>query len=81
MTSDELVAMLPVDRGMARKMAWAMPFPPLFERLADRSKGRILDLERGVGAERPQMTSEREWARFLSRATVTDDWIELRFEM
>jgi len=81
MSSDELVAMLPVDRSTARKMAWAMPFPSLFERLADRSRGRILDLEQGVGAERPQTMSEREWARFLSRATVTDDWIELRFEM
>jgi hypothetical protein len=81
MTSDELAAMLPVDRSIAEQMGWAMPFPALFERLQERSKGRILDLEKGVTKERPQAVSEREWARFLARTDVTDGWIDLNVEM
>ncbi|HET6546924.1 MAG TPA: hypothetical protein VFG79_00615 [Solirubrobacter sp.] len=47
MTSPDLVAMIPVDRETARKKGWAMPFPPLFDRLTEKTRGRILDAEQG----------------------------------
>lgn len=81
MTSGELAAMLPVDRTMAEKMKWAMPFPALFERLVERSKRRILDLEKGVDTERPDGVSESEWDQFLSRMQVEDDWIDYYVEL
>jgi hypothetical protein len=81
MTSDELAAMLPVDRAMAKQMDWAMPFPSLFARLQERSKGRILDLENGLAEERPAPIGERDWARFLDRTKVTDDWIDIHVEV
>ena len=81
MKSDELAAMLPVDRGMAEKMEWAMPFPALFDRLKQQSRGRILDLEKGVANAPAANMNEREWARFLARTEVTDDWIDLHVEL
>ena len=45
MTSPELAAMVPVDRRTAKKMEWNMPFPSLFRRLSERTRGRILDLD------------------------------------
>jgi hypothetical protein len=82
MTSDELAAMLPVNRAMAKRMDWDMPFEPLFARLQELSKGRILDLEKGLPKERPPALSERDWIRFTEQQTkVTDDWIDLFVEM
>jgi hypothetical protein len=64
MTSPDLVAMIPVDRETARKKGWAMPFPPLFERLTEKTHGRILDAEQGRlgagwGALEPRTGVER----------------------
>jgi hypothetical protein len=82
MTSDELAVMLPVNRKMARQKDWAMPFEPLFTRLQEMSKGRVLDLENGLAKEKPSTLSESDWARFLNDQTrVTDDWIDLFVEI
>ncbi len=81
MTSDELTAMLPVDRVTAEKMEWAMPFPSLFARLQASCKGRVLDLQDGLPKERPATQSERAWQGFLDRVVVTDDWIDLRVDL
>jgi hypothetical protein len=40
MTSDELVALIPVDEDMARnKRYWDMPFPALLKRLEQKNQG------------------------------------------
>jgi Metallo-beta-lactamase superfamily len=82
MRSDELAVMLPVHRVMAKQMDWDMPFAPLLARLQELSKGRILDLEKGLATERPPALSERDWTRFLEQQTkITKDWIDLFVEM
>ena len=75
MTDGGLVAMLPLDRRTATKMEWNMPFPSLYERLGERCKGRILDLELGMPAK-PAAMSAAEWATFQARVDVKDDWID-----
>jgi len=53
MTSDELVAMIPVDQSWAearKPNPWLMPFHPLYEDLERRTKGRILRTDTGITA-------------------------------
>jgi hypothetical protein len=77
MVSDELVAMLPVKRAMAKQMKWQMPFPSLFRRLQERSKGRILEMDEGVVAWQQDLCTQREWDRFIARTKVTAEWIDI----
>jgi len=42
MNPDELVAMIPVDTGKAKKKKWAMPAPILQQLLLKQAKGRII---------------------------------------
>jgi hypothetical protein len=51
MVHDGLVAMIPVDAAMAEKKRWNMPFPPLLERLAEKTRGRILRIDEGLPDE------------------------------
>ncbi|SEB19055.1 hypothetical protein [Variovorax sp. YR216] len=80
MTDDGLVAMLPLDRPTASKMEWNMPFPSLHERLGERCRGRILDLELGM-PEKPPAMSDADWTRFQQRVDVQDDWIDYRIPL
>ena len=81
MTSEDLLAMLPVDRPTAKKMEWSMPFPSLFERLQERTKGRILDLEQGLSSTAPAGISGTDWDRFVAQTHVTTNWIEVEIEL
>ncbi|HEX8393541.1 MAG TPA: MBL fold metallo-hydrolase [Longimicrobium sp.] len=47
MNSPNLVALIPVDEGMAKKRKWKMPFCSLYERLKERTRGRILRADHG----------------------------------
>ena len=80
MTNGNLVAMLPLDRNTAKKMEWNMPFPSLYERLHERCKGRILDLELGMPAK-PDSMPQEEWAFFQGRVEVNDDWIDYKLPL
>jgi hypothetical protein len=81
MSSNELTAMLSVDRKTAKKMDWQMPFPSLFRRLVEKTNGRILDLEFDIFKTKPDGMSKQEWGDFLSRTEVRPDWIDYRIEM
>jgi hypothetical protein len=76
MTSPELTAMIPVDRGTAKTMAWNMPFPTLFRRLEVKARGRILDLERGITKDKPAALSDDEWAQFVNNIDAQPGWID-----
>lgn len=50
MKSDELVAMIPVDEDVARnqgKRGWKMPAEKLYDRLLQKTRGRIIRLDQG----------------------------------
>jgi hypothetical protein len=76
MTHRELAAMIPVNRKTAKKLGWNMPFPTLFNRLSDRTRGRILDLEFGVRSDKPAALSDDEWAEFQRNTEVQPGWID-----
>ena len=86
MTSGSLTAMVPVDRPTAKKKHWKMPFPALFRRLEERTRGRIMDAELGVATENPGPLSDADWKGFTARTVVqerTDDqpgWIDYTLE-
>jgi len=48
MASPELTALLPVDEEMARQKRWAMPFPPVLERLMELTRGQVVRSDRGL---------------------------------
>lgn len=81
MSSQELAAMIPVSRETARKMDWKMPFPSLFQRLQEKTGGRILDLDEGVKTENPGRLSDREWRQFVARTTVKELWVDYRIDL
>jgi hypothetical protein len=76
MTSRNLVAMIPVNRVMARKQDWNMPFPPLFNRLQEKTEGRILDAELGCAGA----GEGARWERFVAATDVQDRWIDYTVE-
>ena len=81
MSSDELAAMIPVSREMAKKMDWKMPFPSLFRRLQEKTSGRILDGDEGVKEKNPGQLSDLEWNRFVARTDVQENWVDYRIEL
>jgi hypothetical protein len=42
MGSEHLVAMIPVHRATADDQKWEFPFQPLWERLKEKTRGRVL---------------------------------------
>jgi hypothetical protein len=74
MKSEQLVAMVPVDRRTAKKMKWNMPFPSLWSRLIEMTDGRIIDLERGV--PEPSGGPSEAWTKFRAKVTEEPDWID-----
>jgi hypothetical protein len=76
MTSEELVAMMPVNRETARSMGWNMPFPSLLARLEEKAKGRILDCDSGAPSSNPGLLSNEQWQRFIEHSKVAEDWLD-----
>ena len=78
MTSDELVALIPVDEKMAReKKHWDMPFGSLFKRLKEKTRGRVLRADKGVkelkAAKKPGGLSAADWKDFKNRLGADAD--------
>jgi hypothetical protein len=84
MKSPELVAMIPVDEKQAEKKKWAMPFGPLYDRLKEKTHGRVMRADTGIPGKRPRGVAKKDWDAFLSRVTLDDSgddlWIEYLVE-
>jgi len=76
MTNPGLTAMIPVEAEMAKKKRWKMPFEPLYDRLYDMSKGRIIRVDEGVTAEKPADVSQVTWDSFKEQVTETPLYCE-----
>jgi len=63
MTNSYLSAMIPVDEEMAKKKKWKMPYNPLYRRLKQLSKGRIIRIDKGVGRKSAGISSSN-WNKF-----------------
>jgi hypothetical protein len=86
MESDELVAMIPVDEAFLneRLPTWDHPAPRLYERLMEKTGGRILRMDRipkpGEHLAKPDGVLQNEWDAFLDKVAWSDPeeqmWIE-----
>lgn len=79
MTSEDLVAMIPVERQMAEKKKWQMPFHGLLERLQEKTRGRLIRLDDGLPQQDQVQLTESEWAVFQARTRQTDLFVECWF--
>lgn len=81
MSHPDLVAMVPVNQDVARKKRWfQIPFPPLLQRLEEKTSCRILraDAEEEIAAKAvPQGVSPSTWRRFQSRVEETELFFEV----
>ena len=80
MASGELVAMIPVNRVTAKKMDWLMPFPPLHDRLVEKTHGRVMDAELGLDEAKAKGLSKTAWKQFLARTDVQPGWVDYTLE-
>jgi hypothetical protein len=76
MASPDLVAMIPVDHAMAVKKRWNMPFPPLRDRLLEKTRGRVMRVDEGVPKQKPEALTDAEWQAFQAQVEETELYIE-----
>lgn len=80
MTSPDLVALIPVDEKVARRQGshggWDMPFPPLLEKLHEKTRGRVIRADQDFPEVKPKNLSEADWKSFQSKYRQTDLWME-----
>lgn len=76
MTSSDLIALLPVDRTTAAKMEWKMPFSTLYRRLGEKTRGRILECDRGAPARSAVQLGDTDWESFNGRVSPDKLWID-----
>jgi hypothetical protein len=71
MVSPDLVALVPIDKTMAERKRWKMPFPALFQRLQQLTRGRVLRADEDI-PPRPDGISAAEWEQFVGQVTPHD---------
>jgi hypothetical protein len=68
MGSSDLVAAIPVHRKTAKDQNWAFPYPPLWNRLKEKARGRVLLADAGdlneVEKEAQEVLTSTEWKNF-----------------
>jgi hypothetical protein len=82
MTSADLVAMIPVHRGTAEDQKWEFPYPPLWDALKKKARGRVLladapDLTE-IESDIERMLSPGERKSFEKATTFENLYIEYR---
>ncbi len=85
MTDPDLVAMIPTDEKWSwEKKGWTMPFHPLYVRLLERTRGRVIQGGSGFADAKPDMTtvehSTKTWTSYTEaefqelRDRIRDDF-------
>lgn len=82
MKSPELVAMIPVHRGTADDQKWEFPYPPLWEALKKKARGRVLladspDISE-IDSDVKSMLSTAEQQSFEKATTFDPLYVEYR---
>lgn len=78
MTDDGLIAMLPVDEKMARSKDWSMPHVPLYDRLKEKTHGRILRVDKSIPEKPGEDSTDSEWKKFKRKAKEEELYFELK---
>jgi hypothetical protein len=78
MTSDDLVAMLPVDEQVAHEIKkWKrMPFEPITARLAEKTKGRLMRVDRSLPEQKHKKLNKAGWEQFQNNVREDDLYFE-----
>jgi hypothetical protein len=86
MTSQKLIALIPVSREMAKEKEWNMPFPPLLKRLREKTRGRVILADEDKLPDRKKeenlvTLSDAEWKEFRDpkRTKILPLYVELTF--
>ncbi len=80
MTHRDLLALVPVNKAMARKKQWKMPFAPLYQRLKERTRGRVVladATEPLPAAEQLAALTGTERKQFQKTVTASDLFIDV----
>jgi hypothetical protein len=67
MTHDDLVAFIPLDKGTAKSQGWDMPAAPLYARLVERTKNRVV-----ISDAKEVLTEEARTAGIIATDSYVD---------
>jgi hypothetical protein len=72
MTDNSLVALIPLDKKVAIQKKWPMPAEKLYERLLEKTKGRVLRSDTGwpEDKEKPDSVAKSEWKNVPSYVQI-----------
>jgi len=80
MESPDLVAMIPVHRKTAEDQDWEFPYPPLYKRLKEKSRGRVLLADfksiQEIAKEAQKYLPPDEWEAFTEATRFEELYIE-----
>jgi hypothetical protein len=77
MTSQDLVAMIPVNHQMALKKGWGqMPFDPLLQRLEQKTGQRVLQIDDPYPKSQPDGMSDAVWQAFKASFEETNLYMQ-----
>jgi hypothetical protein len=81
MASNSLVALIPLDKKVAVQKKWPMPAEKLYERLLEKTMGRVLQSDLGwpKDDDRPNNVSATDWKKVPPQLqiSVQDKYIEV----
>jgi len=76
------VALVPVHRETADDQGWKFPFPPLWKRLKEKARGRVVlsdsDSLDDISGEAKGMLTQTEWDSFSGAIKISDLYVEYR---
>jgi hypothetical protein len=76
MSSQDLVAMIPVNHEMALKKRWDMPFDPLLQRLEQKAGQRVMRIDDAYPKSQPGGMSDTVWQAFKANFEETDLYMQ-----
>ena len=82
MSHQDLVALIPVHRLTADDQGWQFPFPPLWQRLKEKARGRVVlsdsDNLDDISDKAKENLTEAEWESFAGSTKISNLYVEYR---